>query len=73
MENIIRNYLKELLDINVDEVKNDSNLIEFGLNSLALMFILGKLTELTKKKFEYTEFVSSPTINDWLKIIENHN
>nr|ELR5046346.1 hypothetical protein [Providencia rettgeri] len=57
MENIIRNYLKELLDINVDEVKNDSNLIEFGLNSLALMFILGKLTELTKKKFEYAEFV----------------
>ncbi|WP_272687397.1 phosphopantetheine-binding protein [Providencia sp. PROV149] len=73
MENIIRNYLKELLDINVDEVKNDSNLIEFGLNSLALMFILGKLIELTKKKFEYAEFVSSPTINDWLKIIENHN
>lgn len=70
MEDIIRSYLKELLELDTITLQDDNNLIEFGLNSLALMFILEKLSTQTKKKLNYVDFVNNPTIRDWVEIIQ---
>ncbi|MBE8612965.1 MULTISPECIES: phosphopantetheine-binding protein [Morganellaceae] len=70
MENVIRSYLNDLLELEEETLQDDDNLIEYGLNSLALMFILGKLSASTKKKLNYAEFVNDPTIKDWIDIIE---
>lgn len=70
MENVIRSYLNDLLDLGGETLQDDNNLIEYGLNSLALMFILEKLSARTKKKLNYAEFVNNPTIKDWIEIIE---
>lgn len=70
MEDIIRSYLKDLLELDTITLQDDNNLIEFGLNSLALMFILEKLSTQTKKKLNYVDFVNHPTIRDWVEIIQ---
>lgn len=70
MEDIIRSYLKDLLELDTITLQDDNNLIEFGLNSLALMFILEKLSTQTKKKLNYVDFVNNPTIRDWVEIIQ---
>ncbi|MFQ0992415.1 phosphopantetheine-binding protein [Gilliamella apicola] len=70
MKDIIRSYLKDLLELDTIALQDDDNLIEFGLNSLALMFILEKLSTLTKKKLNYVDFVNNPTIRDWIEVIE---
>lgn len=70
MEDIIRSYLKDLLELDTMTLQDDNNLIEFGLNSLALMFILEKLSTQTKKKLNYVDFVNNPTIRDWVEIIQ---
>lgn len=70
MEDIIRLYLKDLLELDTITLQDDNNLIEFGLNSLALMFILEKLSTQTKKKLNYVDFVNNPTIRDWVEIIQ---
>lgn len=70
MEDIIRSYLKDLLELDTITLQDDDNLIEFGLNSLALMFILEKLSTQTKKKLNYVDFVNNPTIRDWVEIIQ---
>lgn len=70
MEDIIRSYLKDLLELDTITLQDDNNLIEFGLNSLALMFILEKLSIQTKKKLNYVDFVNNPTIRDWVEIIQ---
>lgn len=73
MEKIIRACLNDLLELDGETLQDDDNLIEYGLNSLALMFILEKLTVHTKKKLDYGEFVNNPTIRGWIEIIENHH
>lgn len=70
MEEIIRSYLKEILELDTLTFHNDDNLIEFGLNSLALMFILEKLSTQTNKKLNYVDFVTNPTISNWTEIIQ---
>lgn len=70
MEEIIRSYLKEILGLDTLTFHNDDNLIEFGLNSLALMFILEKLSTQTNKKLNYVDFVTNPTISNWTEIIQ---
>lgn len=70
MEDIIRSYLKDLLELDTITLQDDNNLIEFGLNSLVLMFILEKLSTQTKKKLNYVDFVNNPTIRDWVEIIQ---
>lgn len=70
MEDIICSYLKDLLELDTITLQDDNNLIEFGLNSLALMFILEKLSTQTKKKLNYVDFVNNPTIRDWVEIIQ---
>ncbi|OTQ31996.1 hypothetical protein B6D19_06890 [Gilliamella apicola] len=70
MKDIIRSYLKDLLELDTIALQDDDNLIEFGLNSLALMFILEKLSTLTKKKLNYVDFINNPTIRDWIEVIE---
>ncbi|OTQ41477.1 hypothetical protein B6D20_09280, partial [Gilliamella apicola] len=62
--------LKDLLELDTIALQDDDNLIEFGLNSLALMFILEKLSTLTKKKLNYVDFINNPTIRDWIEVIE---
>lgn len=69
MENVIRSYLNDLLEMDTETLQDDNNLIEYGLNSLALMFILEKLSVRTKKKLNYADFVNNPTIKDWVNII----
>ncbi|CPR18896.1 phosphopantetheine-binding protein [Brenneria goodwinii] len=69
MENVIRSYLNDLLEMDTETLQDDNNLIEYGLNSLALMFILEKLSARTKKKLNYADFVNNPTIKDWVNII----
>ncbi|EDU6367793.1 acyl carrier protein [Salmonella enterica] len=70
MEKVIRSYLNDLLELGGETLQDDNNLIEYGLNSLALMFILEKLSAHTKKKLNYAEFVNNPTIKNWIEIIE---
>ncbi|EIW3592644.1 hypothetical protein MC118_003598 [Salmonella enterica] len=70
MEKVIRSYLNDLLELGDETLQDDNNLIEYGLNSLALMFILEKLSVRTKKKLNYAEFVNDPTIKSWVEIIE---
>ncbi|MCG8157282.1 acyl carrier protein [Brenneria goodwinii] len=69
MENVIRSYLNDLLEMDTETLQDDNNLIEYGLNSLALIFILEKLSVRTKKKLNYADFVNNPTIKDWVNII----
>ncbi|KAA8734713.1 hypothetical protein F4V57_02815 [Acinetobacter qingfengensis] len=61
----------DVLDLGNETLASDDNLIEFGLNSLSIMKLVDQFEQKYAKDLSYTDFVISPTIEDWVRLVAN--
>ena len=45
MEKFIKKQLSELLDMDIDNIKNDENLLDYGVNSMIIVQLYVSLQE----------------------------
>ncbi|MEE3662013.1 acyl carrier protein [Brenneria sp. g21c3] len=71
MENIVREEISKTLNIDASSISKEDNLIAYGLHSLAIMQLVDSFSKISNKRLKYTEFITSPTIEGWTKIIQD--
>ena len=70
MKNIVREEIGKALNIDVSSINDEDNLITFGLHSLTIMQLVNSFSKILNKPLKYNDFMSSPTINGWTRLIE---
>ncbi len=65
----IAGHVLQILNIDSAEIEDDANLLEFGLNSLALMQLVDLFRVKYSKSLDYTDFVMAPSIGEWTALI----
>ncbi len=65
----VAGHVLQMLNIESAEIAEDANLLEFGLNSLALMQLVDLFRAKYCKTLEYTDFVMAPSVREWTEIL----
>ncbi len=67
---MIRDAVSKILNVGADDIDGTDNLIAFGLHSLAIMQLVETFSQHMNKRFKYTDFALSPTINAWVALVQ---
>lgn len=70
LEAVITEQVKHTLKLADQTIPVDANLIEYGLHSLAVMQLVTHFQTEYEVELNYIDFVSSPTIQDWVSLLE---
>ncbi|MFF7943495.1 amino acid adenylation domain-containing protein [Nocardia gamkensis] len=66
----LREDISELTGVPVDELTDDADLLDLGLDSVTLMRISG-LMRRAGKRVEYRDLVRNPTLGAWWKLLQD--
>lgn len=67
---VITEQVKNTLKLTDQAIPVDANLIEYGLHSLAVMQLVSHFQTEYEVELDYVDFVSTPTIQDWVSLLE---
>ena len=76
MEHLIRQEIQKVLKLDATAIPIEANLIEFGLHSLALMWLIEPLSALKGAQMEYRDLARNPSIKNWMVLMtttQHHN
>lgn len=67
----ITQHIHTVLQLDSVNISPQDNLIEHGLHSLAIMQLVDVFEKKYQKPLSYTDFAMSPTVEDWVSIINS--
>ncbi|HSX51330.1 MAG TPA: condensation domain-containing protein [Cellvibrio sp.] len=65
----VAGHVLQILNIDSAGIAEDANLLEFGLNSLALMQLVDLFRAKYSKALDYTDFVMAPSVAEWTALL----
>lgn len=71
LEHQIGKHVQHVLDLPDSKISPQDNLIEYGLHSLAIMRLVDIFEKEYEAKLSYIDFAMAPSIEDWVKIIDD--
>ncbi len=66
----LKSELARVLDTVDEDISPDTNLIEIGLHSLAIMRLLEPLAQIAGARLDYADLARQPTLGAWQAHIE---
>lgn len=65
----LKSLIAQLIEIEENDIYNDDNLLDLGLDSVRAMMLLGRLQN-AGLNTSFSEFASAPSIDGWWQLIE---
>lgn len=69
IEALIRREVGQVIELDIESLSGDSNLIAFGLHSLAMLRIVEILSRLAGVRVDYADVARCPTLRGWSDLI----
>lgn len=65
----LRDDVAQMIGVPAEEIENDDNLIDHGLDSVRLLNLAARWND-EGIELQFADLIESPTLNDWWQLVE---